>query len=98
MTAVLNVETDVLVVGGGLAALRAAYDALRAGARVALAVKGKSGRSGSSAMTSAGYSSAVSELDSPEQHLADTLEGGRGINDARLVSIMAEEAPLRLQE
>ena len=40
-----TLDTDVLVVGGGLAALRAAYDALRAGVRVALAVKGKSGRS-----------------------------------------------------
>ena len=31
-----EITTDVLVVGGGLAALRSAYDALRAGARVTI--------------------------------------------------------------
>src|SRR5262245_3023558 len=94
-----RVEADVLVVGGGLAALRAAFDALGAGARVALAVKGKAGRSGSSAMTSAGYSAAFASAgDSPERHERDTLTGGKGINDARLVRIMTAEAPERLRE
>ena len=94
-----RIETDVLVVGGGLAALRAAYDALGAGARVALAVKGKAGRSGSSAMTSAGYSAARATAgDSPEQHYRDTLAGGKGINDAHLVRIMTEEGPEKLRE
>lgn len=97
--ATLNeIRADVLVVGGGLAALRAAYDALGAGAHVVLAVKGKAGRSGSSAMTSAGYSSAVGETDSPERHYEDTITGGKGINDAALVRIVAEEAPEKLRE
>ena len=43
-----TVETDVLVVGGGLAALRAAISARQAGARVLVAVKRLFGRSGSS--------------------------------------------------
>jgi fumarate reductase (CoM/CoB) subunit A len=93
-----EVETDVLVVGGGLAALRAAYDALKAGARVVLAVKGKAGRSGSSAMTSAGYSTALSASDSAETYFTDTMKGGRGINDPKLVRILAEEGPQRLSE
>jgi fumarate reductase (CoM/CoB) subunit A len=63
-----------------------------------IAVKGKLGRSGSSAMTSAGYSSAVTDADSPESHRSDTLKGGRMINDPELVAIMAEEAPGRLEE
>jgi fumarate reductase (CoM/CoB) subunit A len=96
---VKRIDTDVLVVGGGLAALRAAYDALGAGARVTLAVKGKAGRSGSSAMTSAGYSAAFDSADdSPEQHYLDTLAGGKGINDARLARIMTEEGPQKLRE
>ncbi len=93
-----ELETDVLVVGGGLAALRAAYDALKAGARVVLAVKGKAGRSGSSAMTSAGYSTALSASDSADAYFADTMKGGRGINDPKLVRILAEEGPQRLTE
>jgi fumarate reductase (CoM/CoB) subunit A len=94
----IEIETDVLVVGGGLAALRAAYDALLSGARVMLAVKGKAGRSGSSAMTSAGYSTAISESDSPDAYFEDTIRGGRGINDAKLVRILADEGPQRLAE
>ena len=93
-----SLETDVLVVGGGLAALRSAYDALRAGARVTVAVKGKAGRSGSSAMTSAGYSTPQSEPDSAEAYFEDTMRGGRGINDPKLVRILAEEGPRRLSE
>jgi fumarate reductase (CoM/CoB) subunit A len=93
-----EITTDVLVVGGGLAALRSAYDALRAGARVTIAVKGKAGRSGSSAMTSAGYSTALSEADSPDAYFEDTMRGGRGINDPKLVRILADEGPRRLSE
>jgi fumarate reductase (CoM/CoB) subunit A len=52
--AAFDIETDVLVVGGGLAGLRAAIAARRAGARVLVVVKGKLGRSGCSAMTTAG--------------------------------------------
>ncbi len=94
----IEITTDVLVVGGGLAALRAAYDALRSGARVVVAVKGKAGRSGSSAMTSAGYSTALSESDSTTAYYEDTIKGGRGINDPKLVRILAEEGPQRLSE
>lgn len=93
-----EIKTGVLVVGGGLAALRSAYDALRAGAKVTLAVKGKAGRSGSSAMTSAGYSTALSEADSTEAYFEDTMRGGRNINDPKLVRILAEEGPRRLSE
>ena len=56
-------RVDVLVLGGGLAALRAAVAARRAGASVAVAVKGKLGRSGGSAMTSGGYAVALPEED-----------------------------------
>src|SRR6476661_7625518 len=57
-----TVETDVLVVGGGLAALRAAISARQAGARVLVAVKRLLGRSGSSALTTGVCSGAISLL------------------------------------
>jgi fumarate reductase (CoM/CoB) subunit A len=95
---VAEMETDVLVVGGGLAALRCAYEARRSGARVAVVVKGRLGRSGSSAMTSAGYSAVIDSADGPLLHTRDTLSGGRGLNDKRLVEIMAAEAPGRRDE
>jgi fumarate reductase (CoM/CoB) subunit A len=95
---VAEFAADVLVVGGGLAALRCALEARRHGASVAVAVKGRVGRSGSSAMTSAGYSAVIDPADDPRLHAEDTLAGGRGLNDARLVEIMADEAPAQRQE
>jgi fumarate reductase (CoM/CoB) subunit A len=93
-----EVRADVLVVGGGLAALRCAWEARQAGARVAVAVKGQLGRSGSSAMTSAGYSAVVASPDTASLHASDTLAGGRALNDARLVELMTAEAPARREE
>src|SRR5256885_483757 len=93
-----EITADVLVIGGGLAALRSAYDALGAGAAVTVAVKGKAGKSGSSAMTSAGYSTPQAGADSAETYFEDTMRGGRDINDPKLVRILAEEGPRRLSE
>lgn len=94
-------ETDVLVIGGGLAALRAALSAREAGARVLVVVKRKLGRSGSSAITSGGYAAAWSELDpldDAELHYQDTIIGGGWVNERPLVRALVEEAPARLQE
>ncbi len=88
-------DTDVLIVGGGLAALRAALAAEACGRRVMMVTKGTAGRGGSSAITSAGYSAALGQADpsdSPERHCEDTLRGGAEINDTRLVRVFAEEA------
>jgi fumarate reductase (CoM/CoB) subunit A len=94
-------ETDVLVIGGGLAALRAALSARQAGARVLMAVKRKLGQSGSSANTSGGFAAACPDLnpaDDARQHYADTLVGGAWLNERRLARVLAEEAPARLAE
>ena len=96
-----ELATDVLVVGGGLAALRAAWSARQAGARVLVAVKRKLGQSGSSANTSGGFAAAWTDLnpaDDPAQHFADTVAGGGHVNDRALARILAEEAPARLRE
>jgi len=96
-----TVDTDVLVVGGGLAALRAALDASATGATVTVAVKRKLGRCGSSAVTSGGYAAtdpAITPQDSWERHYADTLTGGGLINDRTLARILCQEAGLRLND
>jgi succinate dehydrogenase/fumarate reductase flavoprotein subunit len=102
VTATLPVyETDVLVIGGGLAALRAALTARRCGANVLVAVKRRLGQSGSSANTSGGYAAAATDLnpdDDPQQHFADTVVGGGWVNDRRMARALAEEAPARLRE
>ena len=46
----IQAEFDVLVIGGGLAAIRAAVAASAAGAKTAMVLKGTLGASGSSAI------------------------------------------------
>ena len=48
MTHAISIDTDVLVIGGGVAGARAAYDADRAGLSVTMVVKGLLGKSGCS--------------------------------------------------
>lgn len=96
-----SVETDVLVVGGGLAALRAALSARQAGVRVVVAVKRLLGRSGSSAMTTGGYAAVARDLnalDDIDRHYADTVVGGAYVNERSLVRALVDEAPVRLSE
>ena len=100
-SAATEFATDVLVVGGGLAALRAAWSARQAGARVLVVVKRKLGQSGSSANTSGGFAAACPDLDpadDPRQHYADTVVGGGFVNERVLARALAEEAPARLRE
>jgi fumarate reductase (CoM/CoB) subunit A len=95
------VETDVLVVGGGGAGLRAAIEASNLGASVALVLKGLLGSSGSTAMAAgamAGVGSWHEVGDSVGVHFMDTVRGGAYINEQRLVRIITEEASQRIVE
>jgi succinate dehydrogenase/fumarate reductase flavoprotein subunit len=96
-----RIETDVLVVGGGLAGLRAALSARQSGARVLVAGKRQVGRSGSSVNTTGGYAAVMRDLndaDDEKLHRIDTIIGGGFVNDRRLVRALAEDAPVRLRE
>lgn len=94
-------ETDVLVVGGGLAGLRAALSARQAGAKVLIVGKRQIGRSGSSVNTTGGYAAVMSDLnahDDEKLHFIDTVVGGGCVNDRRLVRALANDATARLKE
>ncbi|MDP2645154.1 MAG: FAD-dependent oxidoreductase [Desulfobacterales bacterium] len=95
-----RVETDVLVIGGGAAAGRAAVEAAKYGLRVVLVDKGRFGKSGSTPFTSA---MAVSfEKDEEENtwqgHIQDTLSAGNGLASRRFAEIMVKESLQRLNE
>jgi len=96
-----KIETDVLVIGGGLAALRAALSARNAGARVLMLGKRLVGRSGSSTMTTGGYAASLPELnehDTAHLHYIDTIVGGGFLNEPSLVQALVDDGPARLRE
>lgn len=82
-----DLEADVLVIGGGSAATRAALEAAGAGASVLLVDKGEVGESGSSPHALVGFSvPLLDEADSPELFIDDWARASGGICDRDLVA------------
>jgi len=85
-----TLTTDVLVIGGGSAATRAALEAAGAGARVLLVDKGRVGESGSSPHALVGFSvPLLDDGDSEELFMQDWVEASGGICDRDLVAMCA---------
>jgi len=92
--------TDILVIGGGLAAICAAIAAAETGAAVTVANKGITGTSGSSAKAAGILAASFGHGgldgtpidDSPAHHAADSLAVGYHLGAPELVTIMAEQA------
>jgi len=96
----IRLETDVLVVGGGGAGMFAAVAAARNGAGVVLIDKNVVGRGGATIMAQMTCASALGEEepDGPDEHLADTLEAGRGLCNENLSALLCENSPKRIRE
>jgi succinate dehydrogenase flavoprotein subunit len=95
-----TVETDVLVIGAGGAGMRGAVAAALSGARVTVICKSLLGKA-HTVMAEGGMAAAlgnVAHLDSWEAHFADTMKGGKLINNWRMAEIHAKEAPERVLE
>lgn len=89
--------TDVLIVGGGGAACRAAIEASDAGGEVMLLTKGLlgSGATGFPACEMGGFNvpdGAISPDDSAQFFFEDILRAGDGMADTRLAAILAQNA------
>ena len=101
-----TIQTDVLVVGGGGAASRAAYEAKRfePGLDVTIAIEGSWGKCGSTvwvASEALGINAplnAEGDGDSPEVFLDDILETGLGLADRSLAEKIAFESSDRISE
>jgi fumarate reductase (CoM/CoB) subunit A len=91
------VKTDVLVIGGGGAGMRAALAAREKGAEVLLVSKTPPGKSTCTYLSGGAFSLAVEGL-SMETHFKNTLQAGKGINDLELVKVLVEDAPDRVRE
>ena len=92
---------DVLVIGGGAAGTRAAIEADRGNVKVLLVCKGIFGKSGCSPIAAGGYNASFGHVDAEdswETHMRDSVRGGEGLNNQKLLEIFARESPMRLQE
>ena len=88
---------DVLVIGNGAAGLRAAIAAREAGADVLVISKSPPGLGTCTLLSGGALGAALGGLPQ-EEHLARTLESGRGINQLDLVETFVSEAPQRIKE
>jgi succinate dehydrogenase/fumarate reductase flavoprotein subunit len=91
-----------VVIGGGLAAMRAALAAAAAGARTGLVLKGVLGQSGSSAIAGGGLAAVMNVRDvaedSIDRHFDDTLAAGDYVNDPELVRELVTHAGEAIRE
>ncbi|MBE0615402.1 MAG: FAD-binding protein [Burkholderiales bacterium] len=96
----IQLETDVLVIGAGGAGMYAAIAAARDGCRVQLIDRSLIGRGGATVMAQMTVSVALGAQcpDHWEHHLADTLQAGRGLCDPLLAQLLCENAELRIRE
>src|SRR5207244_7765292 len=89
-------QADFLVIGSGVAGLRAAIELSRQG-RVLMLTKGHPLES-SSSYAQGGVAVAMSEEDDVAVHLTDTLTAGHGLCRPEAVRVLVEEGPDRIHE
>lgn len=87
---------DIIIVGAGLAGL---FCALKLAPRpVTILSAADLGAGASSAWAQGGIAAAVSDGDTLEAHLADTIAAGCGLVDERVARLMIAEGPERIQD
>jgi L-aspartate oxidase len=89
--------TDVLVIGGGVAGLRAAIAAAADGADVLILTKDEIEQS-NTWYAQGGIAAVLQPADSYESHVDDTEKGGAGLCDREAVDLVIKEGPQRVLE
>jgi L-aspartate oxidase len=89
--------TDVLVIGGGVAGLRSAIAATEYGVDVLLLTKDTLAES-NTWYAQGGIAAVLQPLDSVESHIRDTMLGGAGLCDEKIVRMVITEGPQRVLE
>ncbi len=87
----MRYETDYIIVGSGIAGLRAAIDLAEAG-RVIIFTKSQITES-NSMYAQGGIAAAIGPNDDIEKHYADTMAAGAGLCDPTAVRVLVEEGP-----
>src|SRR5437660_1354 len=87
---------DFVIVGGGIAGLRAAIGLASAG-RVVVLTKSDPTES-NTGHAQGGIAAAIGDDDSPQLHAADTMRAGDGLCDAEAVRVLVENGPAYVRE
>ena len=82
-------ETDFLIIGSGLAGLSLALKISDLGEVIVIS-KGCIEESNNSCLAQGGLAAVVSDKDSVEQHVQDTLEAGAGLCDSKVVEYVVQ--------
>jgi L-aspartate oxidase len=91
-----TMQCDYIVIGSGIAGLRAALELARAGS-VKVFCKGEPSQSNTQ-WAQGGIAAAMQEGDTVEFHLQDTLNAGDGLCWEPAVRVLVEEGPRRIEE
>jgi L-aspartate oxidase len=92
----VELRSDFLIVGSGIAALRAAAEL--AGAGDVLILTKAEPREGNTGYAQGGIAAAIGPDDSPDLHAADTLAAGDGLCDEAAVRVLVDEGPRYVRE
>jgi L-aspartate oxidase len=92
----LPAETDFVVIGAGVAGLRAAIELAEAGRVLVLAKKEVT--NSNTQWAQGGIAAALSDEDEVSLHLQDTLIAGDGLCNTEAVKTLVEEGPGRIEE
>ena len=88
--------TEFVIVGGGVAGLRAAIGLAPAG-RVLVLTKAEPAES-NTGYAQGGVAAAIGDDDSPARHAADTIRAGDGLCDEAAVAVLVEQGPQYVRE
>ena len=92
----LPAETDFIVVGAGIAGLRASVELASAGQVVVLAKREVT--ESNTQYAQGGIAAALSDDDEVSLHLEDTLKAGDGLVNEEAARVLVEEGPPRIEE
>jgi L-aspartate oxidase len=92
----VQLRRDFLVIGSGIAGLRAAISLAEAGEVVVLTKADP--RESNTGYAQGGIAAAMGADDSPELHAHDTIAAGDGLCDARAVDVLVREGPRYVRE
>src|SRR5580658_6788387 len=89
-------ETDFVVIGAGVAGLRAAVELAAAGTVLVLAKREVT--ESNTQWAQGGIAAALSDEDEISLHLQDTLLAGDGLCNVEAAKVLVEDAPAQIEE